>query len=316
MEDLVKEYEMSETHKVNVIDKLVQEKMKILESDPEYVALCDLIPKVLIGKERGEDFHGVTSDREIFERNKHKGTILLSKRDMNKWQEFENLCMKLAQKYGLDWSAVEDLAMGVDHPTVAARLSPTITAYLDPLVSMPKQFSPEKQYVAEYNTNPPLAAIEIMRRVHQLDEKTRDEIKSYLSTILEHMFGYRVVHLCEASKSQESTKIGLNVCLKVPPGYSARDVSRVYLKVDKKRREIMAALGIPLVKRWRQSKLLMQADTLDLMLTRRDMGIYGIIENLFAPTEQDESSPEQRLHRSVVNKRYKGHRLLKKRLRQ
>ena len=97
---------------VRVTDKIVQERIKLLEADPEFSDLWELLPKALTGKESGVDFHVITTDREFVERTKEKKVIVLSARDWDRYERFQRLCDKLAQKWGLLWATVEYLAVG------------------------------------------------------------------------------------------------------------------------------------------------------------------------------------------------------------
>ena len=294
---------------VSVTDKLVQERIKLLEADPEYIDLYNLVPEVLRGKESGKDFHGVTNDTELFERNKGKGVILLSKHDWGRYEEFQLLCEKLAKKYKLHWATVEDLAMGVEQPTVSPQLSPTMTAYTEPVVFLPKPFDSSKRYMADCRVVPPLAALEIMKRVQQLDDKTKEEIKAYLFSLFEDVYGCRIVELHEQGTLQEKQRVQveLDVCLKVPIGYAASEVAELYRKVDKRRKNILASLGNPAPQRRRQSKTLMEAESLELLLPKKDVHILDITDELGVPDEE-------KYKRVIINKRYKGHKLLKKHL--
>ena len=64
-----------------IVDGLVQEGLRLLEADPEFIDLCNLVPKALVGKESGKDFLAVTTDHEYFERTKNEKVIVLSKHD-------------------------------------------------------------------------------------------------------------------------------------------------------------------------------------------------------------------------------------------
>jgi hypothetical protein len=331
----VKGGEMRGTGKraVSVTDKLVQERIKLLEADPEYIDLCNLVPKVLGGKESGKDFHGVTSDFGLYESKKDNGTILLSKSDWDKYEKFGRLCEKLAQKYKLHWVAIEDLAMGVKHPQVAPRLSETITAHMDPIIYPPKPFDPNKHYIAKSNIAPPSEAIEIMRviqhleesinrellfpdetnekmrRIQNLEQRARDEIRAYLYSLFKDKFGCRVVELLEAPQGQKGDDIEISISIKVPVGYTAREVGNVYRNIDNRRRQILTALGKSIPRRRRQSKTLMEAESLELLLPKKDVGILGIVDERFGAGGED-----KRQKKSIINMRYRGRKLLNKRL--
>lgn len=295
---------------VRVMDKVLQEKIKLLEADPEFINLWLLFPKVLAGKESGVDFHGITTDHKRVEITKYKKVIVLSKPDWDKYQRFQQLCHKLAQKWGLHWVTVEDLVMGVRQPIVSPRQSPTITAYLDPIVFLPKDFDPNVKYVAHSTVAPPLEAIEIMRRVQGLDEQTKEEIKAFLSSLFKDKYECHIVELSEPAEplEKQDDKVEFDVCLRVPVGYTAREVAEVYRKVDNKRREVLASLGVDVPKRRRQSKTLMEAESLELL--EKNVGILGIVEAVYPDSDQRK---DQSRRRTIINQRYKGGKLLKKR---
>lgn len=294
-----------------VIDKIAQERIRILRADPEFVKLKKLVPTQLRKKELGKDIHGITTDSEYVEKRGDDEVILLSKRDWDRYEEFERLCQKLAQIYRLHWATVEDLGLGVKQPTVSPRPSQIIDAYLDPVVFVPKDFDSNLKYVAHSTTASPLAVMEIMRRVEGLDEKTKEEIKAYLSSLFKHIPGCQIVELSEAADAlkEQDEKVEFDVCLRVPLGYTAREVAEVYRKVDNKRRGISASLGMSVHKRRRQSRILMNAKS--LRLCERGVSIYDIIDDKYPDAD---SSQEQSRRRAIINQRLKGQRLLKNHL--
>jgi hypothetical protein len=297
---------------VRVTDKIVQERIKLLEADPEFSDLWELLPKALIGKESGADFHGITTDREFVERTKDKKVIVLSKSDWDKYKRFQQLCSELGQRYGLYWATVEDLATEVRQPTVSPRQSRIITAGLDPIVFLPKGFDANIKYVAHPTVVPPLEAIEIMRRVQGLDEQAKEEIKAFLSSLFKDKYGCHIVELSEPAEplEKQDDKVEFDVCLRVPVGYTAREVAEVYRKVDNKRREVSASLGVNVPKRRRQSKTLMEAKSLRLL--EHHVSIYDIVDDKY-PNFERESSQDQPRRRAIINQRHKGIKLLKKR---
>ena len=297
---------------MSVIDKFVQERIGILRADPEFAKLKQLVPTQLKRKELGKDIHGITTDREYFEKRGDDKVILLSKHDWDRYEKFEHLCQQLAQKYRLHWATVEDLAMGIRRPTVTPRLSRIINAYLDPVVFVPKDFNSNLKYVAHSTVAPPLEAMEIMRRVEGLDEKTKEEIKAYLFSLFKHVHGCQIVELSEATEApkEQDEKVGFDVCLRVPLGYAARDVAEVYRKIDNKRRAILASLGMSVRKRRRQSRTLMNAKSLRLLESRAN--IYDIIDDRYPDAD---SSQEQSRRKAIINQRHKGQKLLKDHLR-
>jgi len=293
-----------------VRDKIVQEKIQILKADAEFAKLMGLVPSQLRGKELGKDIRCITTDREYVEITKDRKVIVLFKSDWDKYQRFQQRCHKLAEKFGLHWATVEDLVMGVRQPIVSPRQSPTITAYLDPIVFLPKDFDPNVKYVAHSTVAPPLEAMEIMRRVHGLDEQTKQEIKAYLFSLFKDKLGCCIVELSEPAEplEKQDDKVESDVCLRVPVGYTASEVAEVYRKVDNKRREVLASLGVDVPKRRRQSKTLMEAETLELL--EKNVGIYGIVENVYPDSDLSQDQPRGR---AIINKRFKGRKLIKKR---
>lgn len=298
-----------------VADKVAQERMSLLKADPEFKDLCKLVPKVLRGKESGKDFETVTTDQEYVQRRNDGKVILLSKRDWDKYERFGRLCEKLAQKYKLHWVTVEDLAMGVKRPTVRPWLDRTITGGLDPVVFLPKDFTPGAKYVARSVVAPPLAAIEIMKRVKELDDKTKEEIKAYLLSLFKDIHGCRIVELSKAveppEKEKEGSKIELDVWLRVPTGYVATEVAEVYRRIDGHRRHVLANLGIPVPDRRRQSKLLMEAKPLRLLQEKANIG--DIVDDMFP---NGDLTQDRVLRKAALNRRSKGLMLKRKHLQQ
>lgn len=293
-----------------VRDKIVQEKIQILKADAEFAKLMELVPSQLRGKELGNDIHCITTDHEYVEKTKDRKVIVLSKSDWDKYQRFQQLCDKLAQKWGLHWATVEDLAMGVRQPIVSPRQFRTIKVYLDPVAFLPRDFDSNTRYVAHRSVVPPLEQIEIMRRIQRLDEQTKKDVKFFLSSLFKDKYGCHIVELCEAAGPLETQddKVEFDVCLRVPIGYTAKEVAEAYQKGDNRRREVLASLGIDVPQRRRQSKILMQAEPLRLL--DKDVGIYDIVDDVYP----DSDLSQDQLRRSTVkNRRHKGRKLLKKR---
>ena len=299
------------TNKESIIEKLVHERMKLFEADPDFIELRYLIPKTLDGKESGIDFHVITTDKRYTEKRNDGKAIVLSESDFDEYQQFEYLCEMLAKKYKLHWTTVYDMALGIKNPQVPPRLAQVISVNLDPTVLTPDDFDPKKDYSSYSTFSPPLEVIEIMKRVDQLDRKTKEEIKSYLYSLCRDKHQCHITELHEKVGDSQKIKseINLDVCLRIPDGFSGEDVSRIYRKLDKKRKDIYASLGKVVQQRRRQSKTLMEAETLELLLHKNQVGILGIVDEQYADTLGQESAK-----RKVINRRYKGSQLLKKHL--
>lgn len=293
-----------------VRDKIVQEKIQLLKADAGFAELITLVPLKLRGKELGSDIHCITTDHEYVEKTKDRKVIVLSKYSWHKYERFQELCQKLAQKWGLDGATVEDLAMGVRQPRISPRQLRTIRVYLDPVVSLPRDFDSNTRYVAHRTVTPPPEAMEIMGRVKKLDEQTKKDVKVFLSLLFKDKYGCHIIELREAAGPLETRddKVELDVCLRVPIGYTAGEVAEAYQKVDNSRREILASLGIDVPQRRRQSKTLMEAEPLRLL--DNDVGIYDIIDAVYSDSDL---SQDQLMRRALKNKRCKGKKLLKKR---
>jgi len=294
-----------------VTERIVSERLALLKADPEFKTLKKLLLQKLKGKEAGKVFEGITTDSEIYKRRKEdKRDILLSETEWKRYQEFCTLCEKLANKYRLHWVTVEDLAMGVRQPTVPSRPSEIIKAYLDPIVIRPRDFKTNTRYASNVTFVPPLETIEIMRRLQGLDEQTKAEIKAYLEWLLKDKPGCRILELENAEGSKENSKdeVRIDVCMKIPIGYNAKEVAEVYRKADSSRRDILAALGASVPKRRRSSKILSDAERLRLF--EADVNIYDIVDEVYPA---DDLSKDQIHKRSIILRRSKGRQQLKKR---
>jgi hypothetical protein len=298
------------TRSTAATDKLVQERIAVLKADREFAKLEGLLPAELRRKEMGEDVEGITTDQEFWQHHQEKN-VLLSEAVMKECKRFSALCGKLGEKYGLHWVTVQDLAMGIEHPTVQPRLSRVITAGLDPITLRPRDFDPSGKYTAQLNSALPLQALEIMRRVKGLDEQTRNEIKAYLQSLIKREPRHQVLELVISvgSDSQPGDEVEIDVWMRIPTGYTAKEVSGVYHKVDLKRREILAGLRAPVPKRRRASKAL-QRDARTLQLLEEKVTIYDIIDDVYP---DGDLSSDQKRRKSIINKRHIERNLLKKR---
>jgi hypothetical protein len=291
-------------------DKFVQERIAVLKADREFAKLKRLLPPKLRRKEMGKDVEGITTDQEFWQHHQEKN-VLLSEAEMKEYKRFSALCGKLGEKYGLHWLTVQDLAMGIKHPTDHPRLSRVITAGLDPIAIRPRDFDPNGKYTAHLDFAPPLEAVEIMARVQGLDEQNREEVKACLRSLITRMPGHQILEIVrsEDSGNQPGDRLEINVWMRIPTGYTVKEVSEVYRKVNLKRREILGALRAPVLKRRRASRIL-QRDSKRLRLSDENVSIYDIIDETYP---EDDLSNQQRRRKSIINKRYKGRELLDKR---
>lgn len=295
-----------------VRDEMVRERIAVLKADREFAMLRRLLPRKLKGKELGTDVQGMTTDLELWQHNKEMN-VLLSKPEMKKYEDFCSLCEKLAEKYGLQWATVADLAMGVRRPTGSPHLSRIIKVSLDPITMCPKDFNPNSRYKAYLDFAQPLAATEIMRLVQGLDEQTKQDVKAYLLMLVRSMPGCQILHMvkAEASGKPLENEVEIDVRMTIPLGYTVKEVAEVYRKEDLRRREILAALGTPVPKRRRVSKILVREAAV-LQLPTRKVNIYDILDEV--DPNRDESQDEEH-RRSIINRRYKARSRLKDRYR-
>ena len=291
-------------------DKIIRERIAVLKADKEFRKLRKILPLTLKGKELGKEVKLVTTDPEICQGREDIGrNILLSEGEWERYEEFCALCEKLAQRYRLHWATVEDLAMGVKQPAVPPRLSPVIEVCLNPLVLCSEALDTDSTYTTHTSFVPPLQAIEIMRRLQGLDEQTREEVKTYLWLLLKDKPGCKIMELEKREDLEKDSKkeIEIDVCMKIPTGYTANEVAQVYRKADRHRREVLEALGVSVPKRRRESKILREASLLQLY--SKNVNIYDILDKMYL----EDMSEDRNRRRAVVNRRYKGRKLLKKR---
>ena len=152
-----------------------------------------------------------------------------------------------------------------------------------------------------------------MRRVEEFDKQVKKEIKAYLFSLFKDKRGCRIVELSKAESSlkEPDAKVEFDVWLRVPTGYTPREVAEFYRKIDNRRRHVLTSLGISIPKRRRQSRLLMEAESLQFL--EKNPGILGMIEDWFPDYDV---SQDQIRAKAIVNKRYKGKKLIKKHLQQ
>ena len=73
---------------------------------------------------------------------------------------------------------------------------------------LPKLFDSNKTCVAHSTVVPSLAVLEIMQRVQQLDDKTKEEIKAYLFSLFKDTIGCRTVEsICNYCVSEMLEKL-------------------------------------------------------------------------------------------------------------
>ena len=295
-------------------EKIAKERLALLQADPEFNTLKKLLPLKLKGKEMGKDIEGITNDLEIYERHKgNKRQIFLTKAEWVKYKEFDNLCMKLARKHMLHRAAVANLAMGVKKPTIPPRTAEVIKAYPDPIVYLPHDFNPKKRYTSHAEIVPPIEAVGIMERIQELDIETQTEVKTYLKLLANHIPGCKILELKEANESKENSndEVKIDVCMRIPIGFTAKDVAQVYRERDRSRREILAALGIPIPKRRRTSTNLSDADRLKLF----DYGasVYDSVDEIYRDDDMSVDMSKDKTRRKTVKmRRYRGRQQIKK----
>jgi hypothetical protein len=217
--------------------------------------------------------------------------------------------MKLAKKHRLHRAAVVNLAMGVKKPTIPPRTAEVIKAYPDPIVYLPRDFNPKKRYTSHATLVPPLEAVGIMERVQGLDMETQTEVKTYLKLLANHVPGCKILELREVNESEENSKdeVKIDVCMRIPIGFTAKDVAQVYRERDRSRREILTGLGIPIPKRRRTSTNLSDADRLKLF--DEDANIYDIVDKIYP---DDDLSKDKTRKKTVQTRRYRGRQQIKK----
>ncbi len=293
--------------------RLAEERIAVLKADPEFKRLDEMVPRKLRGKTWGEDMEVITTDAECEKRSGNKKVATLTDAEHRSYRKLDQACQRLAEKYGLAWHTVFDLAVG-GKPIV--RLEKEISAYLNPLVFGPRDLEVGKHYVACHSYSTPLEVIEIMKRVQSLDEQTKMEIRGYLQMLAERMPGCSILELIEGDPPGSPTerRPQIHVHLVVPPGYTSRDVAAVYRKIDDKRRQYLIALGHPIAKRRRTSKVLEQAERLRIHEDRPSS--YDIVDEVYR--DQDvgniDLSQDQPRRRRIVVQRSRARKLMRKRL--
>jgi hypothetical protein len=292
---------------VSQSQKMAQQGIQVLKADPEFKRLRLLVPRKLRKRNCGQDYTAITTDTE-FARDRAE-VILLSAQDWTKYEELQKGCKILADRYDLREWVVFDLAVGVKPSPVPAK---TIRGYLAPFIILPKNFEPNKQYIFHTLMIPKPEATEIMKRLpDNMDHNTVEEIKAYLTMLMRTIPECQIAELGEQDPSTKVPRTApeIAVHITIPPGYSAREVSKVYGQLDKQRRVIMKALGMPLLQRRRTSKILKDADKLELF--RVKPCCYDIIDKKYGENLQPEK--EQRLRKEIKNKRYAGRKMLYRR---
>ena len=297
--------------------KQAEERIALLKADPSFKKLQSLVPQKLKGKTLGQKIQTVTTDSKYakqMKKMKNKNVVVLTEEEFSEFEQLDRSCDKLAEKYGLPRHTVFDLALG---GKPVRRLAKTIRAGLDPLVFKPKDFSPEKHYTGYLFHSLPPEVIEIMRRLPQdLDEQTMAEIKSYLGMLVKNKPACRILELEETSNHHTNPKppCDIHVWLKVPLGYSAKDVAAVYKKIDRDRRQVMLALGCSVNRRRRVSKVLFEAEELRLFKDKLERSeAYEILDDIEDRIGKGSRS-DSFMRKKIGKKRYKGRILLKKKL--
>ena len=294
-----------------VTESLVDQEIAVLKAHPDFAKLKKLAPPKLKGKEMGRDVESITTDREMYKkRGKDDKIIFFTESEWGQYKEFFALCEKLAERHGLHWATVESLAMGIENPTVPFRLAKSIKAYLDPTVFIPHDFDINSRYVSHVKYATPMEVIEIMEQLRELDEHRQAEVKRYLKLLIQNKPDYRTVELekVEDLEKISQEEVNLDVCMRIPIGYSTKEVAEAYAIVDRRRKQVLTALGVPFPKRRRASTILNEADRLRLFDKNAD--IYGIVD---AKYPEDGLEKERRNIKTVRGKRKKGGELIQKR---
>jgi hypothetical protein len=283
---------------------MAQQWIQVLKADPEFKRLRRMVPTKLRKKDCGQDYEAITTDTE-FAGDRTK-VILLSEEEWTRYEKLQKGCKVLADKYDLREWVVFDLAVGVKTSPIPAK---TIQGYLEPFVILPKDFDPNKRYVLRTLMIPRLEATEIIRRLPvNMDHEIVEEIKTYLRMLMRKIPECWVIELEEQDPQSKVTGEApeIDVHITVPSGYSAREASQVYQQLDKHRRAIMKALGTPLLQRRRTSRILKDAEWLDLF--RDKTCSYDIIDKKYG--EDLRPKEEQRRRKEIKNKRYIGRKIL------
>ena len=305
--------------------KQAEERIALLKADPSFKKLRSLVLQKLKGKTLGQEIQTVTTDSKYAKQMKNKNVVVLTEEEFSEFEQLDRACDNLAEKYGLPRHTVFDLALG---GKPVRRLAKTIRAGLDPLVFKPKDFSPGKHYIGFIFRALPPEVAEIMRRLPQdLDEQTRAEIRSYLDMLakdkpacrileLKDKPARRILELEETNNHDTNAKppCEIDIWLKVPLGYSAKDVAEVYKKMDRDRRQVLLALGCSVNRRRRVSKVLFEAEELRLFKDKLERSeAYEILDDIEDRIGKGSRS-DSFMRKKIGKKRYKGRILLKKKL--
>jgi len=138
-------------------------------------------------------------------------------------------------------------------------------------------------------------------------------VKTYLKLLANHVPGCKILELKEVNESEVNSQneVKIDVCMRIPIGFTAKDVAQVYRERDRSRREILTALGIPIPKRRRTSTNLMDADALKLF--DKGANIYDSMDELYRDDDMSEDMSKDKTRRSTVKtKRYRGRQQIKK----
>jgi hypothetical protein len=293
-----------------VTESLVDQEIAVLKAHPDFAKLKKLVPTKLKGKEMGKDIESITTDREMYERRgKDDKIIFFTESEWGQYEKFSALCDELAERHGLHWATVESLAMGISNPTVPFRLAKSIKAYLCPTVFAPPDFDINCRYVSHVKYATPMEVIEIMERLRELDEHTKAEIKRYLKLLIQNKTDYRTVEIEKAEDSEKTSheEVNIDVCMRIPIGYSTKEVAEAYARVDRRRKQILTALGMPFPKRRRSSTLLKDAERLRLFKEKVDL--HRIVDAKYPEHVMEE---DRHYVKAVKKQRYKGQQLIEK----
>ena len=292
-----------------VTESLVDQEIAVLKAHPDFAKLKKLVPTKLKGKEMGKDIESITTDREMYEkRGKDDKIIFFTESEWGQYEKFYALCDELAERHGLHWATVESLAMGIENPTVPFRLAQNIKAYLCPTVFAPRDFDINSRYVSNVKYATPMEVIEIMERLRELDEHTKAEIKRYLKLLIQNKPDYKTLEIEKAEDSENISpeEANIDVCMRIPIGYTTKEVAEAYSRVDSRRKQILTALGIPFPKRRRSSTLLKEAERLHLF--RENVDLLRIVDKKYPGHNIEE---DRHYVKAVKKQRSKGQQLIR-----
>ena len=133
--------------------------------------------------------------------------------------------------------------------------------------------------------------------------------------LLQHVDGCRVMELeedLEGRNTVPAQTADISVHLRVPPGYTAKEVGEAYRQTDKHRREVIEALGHRIPARRRLSNLVGSVELLDVFTDRP--AIYEIIDRKYGDSHSQEIVGEslQKERRRIATQRHQAREILRR----